>query len=143
MAEFETRTIVVGVVLNRSRKLLLCKMAPDRGVFPGQWGLPGGGVEPNEKIENALRRELIEEIGIEVTDIEPAFFKDKQLTKTFKDGSKRSIYMIFLIFYCVATTEELILNPEFVEYKWVRKDEIREFDLNAETIDTLEKIDVW
>ena len=32
---------------------LLCKMADDRGVFPGQWALSGGGVEPGERIEEA------------------------------------------------------------------------------------------
>ncbi|MDI5349372.1 NUDIX domain-containing protein, partial [Salmonella enterica subsp. enterica serovar Kentucky] len=40
---------------------LLCKMADNRGVFPGQWALSGGGVEPGERIEEALRREVREE----------------------------------------------------------------------------------
>ena len=60
----EHRTIVVGLVWNRQNELLFCKMPDNRGVFPDQWGLPGGGIEPNEKMTDALKRELKEELGI-------------------------------------------------------------------------------
>lgn len=49
------RTIVCPLIQNDGC-YLLCKMADDRGVFPGQWALSGGGVEPGERIEEALRR---------------------------------------------------------------------------------------
>lgn len=39
------RTIVCPLIENEGH-YLLCKMAADRGVFPGQWALSGGGVEP-------------------------------------------------------------------------------------------------
>lgn len=39
------RTIVCPLIENKGH-YLLCKMAADRGVFPGQWALSGGGVEP-------------------------------------------------------------------------------------------------
>lgn len=56
------RTIVCPLIQNEGH-YLLCKMAADRGVFPGQWALSGGGVEPGERIEEALRREIREELG--------------------------------------------------------------------------------
>lgn len=56
------RTIVCPLIQNDGA-YLLCKMADDRGVFPGQWALSGGGVEPGERIEEALRREIREELG--------------------------------------------------------------------------------
>ncbi|SAP96792.1 pyrimidine deoxynucleoside triphosphate (dYTP) pyrophosphohydrolase YfoO [Klebsiella pneumoniae] len=46
------RTIVCPLIENEGH-YLLCKMAADRGVFPGQWALSGGGVEPGERIEEA------------------------------------------------------------------------------------------
>lgn len=46
------RTIVCPLIQNDGC-YLLCKMADDRGVFPGQWALSGGGVEPGERIEEA------------------------------------------------------------------------------------------
>lgn len=68
----EHRTIVVGLVWNRRNELLFCKMPNNRGVFPDQWGLPGGGIESNEKMTDALIRELREELGIAIKDIKPA-----------------------------------------------------------------------
>lgn len=45
--------------------------------------------------------------------------------------------MIFLIFHCVAQSEEIKLNSEFTEYRWVSQKEVFKLDLNVETIDTL------
>ena len=47
--------VIVCPVIQNNGEYLLCKMAPDRGVFPGQWALPGGGIEPGETMETALR----------------------------------------------------------------------------------------
>ncbi len=137
------RAIVVGLVWNRCGRLLFCRMAPDRGVFPGQWGFPGGGIEPGERMEPALRRELREEIGVEVEDIRPAFFKDCSHPKRLADGTVRSVYMIFLLFHCTAVDDELTLNDEFVEYRWVAESEVDRLDLNEETVDTLRRLGPW
>lgn len=48
------------VVASDDRVLLVRWLFPDRAV----WGLPGGGIEPGEDLETALRRELDEELGI-------------------------------------------------------------------------------
>ncbi len=137
------RTIVVGLVWNREGELLFCRMSPDRGVFPGQWGFPGGGIEPGETMEAALRRELREELGVEVGNIRPAFFKDALHKKTFADGDVRPVYMIFLLFHCTVETEELRLNDEFVEYCWVGEKGVGQLDLNEETVDTLRRLGPW
>lgn len=137
------RTVVVGLVWNADRRLLFCRMAPDRGVFPGQWGFPGGGIEPGERMEDALRRELREELGIEVADVRPAFFKDCLHDKIFADGTVRPLYMIFLLFHCRATTDQLRLNPEFTDYRWVGEEEVETLELNSETVDTLSRLGPW
>ena len=135
--------IVVGLVWSRRGELLLCRMNPDRGVFPGQWGLPGGGIEPGERMEEALRREMREEIGVEIENIRSAFFKDCLHDKTFADGSVRSVYMIFLLFHCTAMSDRLRLNQEFVEYRWVTKNDLSGMELNEETVDTLNRLGSW
>ena len=65
--------------------------ADDRGVFPGQWALSGGGVEPGERIEEALRREIREELGEQLllTEITPWTFSDDIRTKTYADGARK------------------------------------------------------
>jgi nucleoside triphosphatase len=139
----DRRTIVVGLVWNRDGGLLFCRMDPERGVVPGQWGFPGGGIELGERMEDALRRELREELGIEVENVRPAFFKDCTHDKIFADGTTRPVYMIFLLFHCNAVSDRLELNDEFVEYRWVREDEVADMDLNSETVDTLERLGPW
>jgi nucleoside triphosphatase len=94
------RIITVPLIHNDGGQYLICKMATDRGVFPGKWGLPGGGLEKGERAEDGLRRDIREELGIEVRNLKRLFFKDGQFLKSFADRSKGEVYMIFLIFSC-------------------------------------------
>jgi 8-oxo-dGTP diphosphatase len=59
------RLRVVAGVLRRDDTILVTRR-PDRPGRPGQWEFPGGKVEPGEGEEDALRRELAEELGCEV-----------------------------------------------------------------------------
>jgi nucleoside triphosphatase len=134
------RLIVVGVIFNRAGEVLLSKMPPNRGVFPGQWGLPGGGVEEGEIIEDALHREIQEELGLEIEILTPVLFKDGTYSKLLKDGSRKTIYMVFLIYRCQAVHENVILDPEFSDFAWVAPDNLSSFDLNLETLDTFRRM---
>lgn len=132
------RTIVCPLIQNEG-DYLLCKMADDRGVFPGQWALSGGGVEPGERIEDALRREIREELGekIELQQITPWTFSDDVRIKTYADGSKEEIYMIYLIFDCISANREVEINEEFQDYAWVSPADLTKYDLNVATRRTL------
>jgi nucleoside triphosphatase len=116
-------------------------MPPDRGVFPNQWGLPGGGIEPGERMNDALAREVAEELGVSLTEAKPLFFKDGLHEKTFPDGSRRTIYMVFLLFACrISSNETIRLNPEFCEYAWVEPSQLSNYDLNSATRDTFTRL---
>ncbi|MEB1081397.1 nucleoside triphosphatase NudI [Citrobacter portucalensis] len=132
------RTIVCPLIQNDGC-YLLCKMADDRGVFPGQWALSGGGVEPGERIEEALRREVREELGeqLVLSEITPWTFSDDIRTKTYADGSQEEIYMIYLIFDCVAANREVKINEEFQAFAWVKPEGLSAYDLNIATRKTL------
>lgn len=132
------RTIVCPLIQNEGC-FLLCKMADDRGVFPGQWALSGGGVEQGERIEEALRREVREELGeqLVLSEITPWTFSDDIRTKTYADGSQEEIYMIYLIFDCVAANREVNINEEFQDFAWVKAEDLGTYDLNIATRKTL------
>ncbi|HCI5730326.1 TPA: nucleoside triphosphatase NudI [Klebsiella variicola] len=132
------RTIVCPLIQNEGH-YLLCKMAAGRGVFPGQWALSGGGVEPGERIEEALRREIREELGekLILTHIAPWSFRDDTRVKTYPDGRQETIYMIYLVFDCVSANRDVTINEEFDDYAWVKAEDLKNYDLNAATRVTL------
>jgi 8-oxo-dGTP diphosphatase len=57
--------VAAYAVVTSSRGVLLTQFS-DRTNAPGQWGLPGGGLEPTESPEEAVRREIWEETGQKV-----------------------------------------------------------------------------
>jgi 8-oxo-dGTP diphosphatase len=50
--------------------LLLCHRSPGRRWYPDVWDFPGGHVEPGERPEDALRREVAEELGAELEGVD-------------------------------------------------------------------------
>ncbi|HLL19415.1 MAG TPA: NUDIX domain-containing protein [Rubrivivax sp.] len=57
--------VAVGVLIDAGGRFLLTSR-PAGKVYAGYWEFPGGKVEPGETIEQALRRELHEELGITI-----------------------------------------------------------------------------
>lgn len=57
---------VVGALLVRDGRVLLCHRHPDRRWYPNVWDLPGGHIATGETPADAIRRELFEELGVSV-----------------------------------------------------------------------------
>ncbi len=75
--------VAVGVILNPSGEVFICRRPPDKHQGD-KWEFPGGKVEVGEEFHDALARELTEEIGIKPLRVEPFLevqfdYPDKQV----------------------------------------------------------------
>ena len=69
----QTRTpvdVAVGVLIDAEGRFLLTSR-PAGKVYAGYWEFPGGKLEAGESVEQALRRELHEDLGIEIGAVQP------------------------------------------------------------------------
>ncbi len=62
--------VAVGVLIRPNGDFLLTSRPPGK-VYEGYWEFPGGKLEQGESVEQALRRELQEEIGITIGAVHP------------------------------------------------------------------------
>ncbi|SUG77121.1 Pyrimidine deoxynucleoside triphosphate (dYTP)pyrophospho hydrolase YfoO [Salmonella enterica subsp. enterica] len=132
------RTIVCPLIQNDGC-YLLCKNGRQPRRLSRSVGAVGRRVEPGERIEEALRREIREELGEQLilSDITPWTFRDDIRVKTYADGRQEEIYMIYLIFDCVSANRDICINDEFQDYAWVKPEELALYDLNVATRHTL------
>jgi 8-oxo-dGTP diphosphatase len=64
----QTHHVCVGAIIVKRGQVLLGHRSPNRAFYPDVWDVFGGHVEVNEKAEDALIRELKEEVGVEPTE---------------------------------------------------------------------------
>lgn len=109
----------------RDGKLLmeLDKVDPVRGPQGGEWELPGGGLDFGEEAREALRREVQEEMGLEVTYIseKPIYFW------TAKRLRRRGMewHWVFIIAYQFEVKDlNFTPTPECAEIKFFSKEEL-------------------
>ncbi len=57
--------IVTAAVIHRNGQVLIAQR-PDKGLLGGMWEFPGGKTEPGENLETCLKREICEELGVDI-----------------------------------------------------------------------------
>ena len=124
-----TRLIVVAIIENAKNQILLGLKKKDRGVYPGTWHNLGGGVEEGETLEEALRREVMEESGLEINSFEKMSFSDTVATK-YRDGKSEEIYHIFLGFLVKVKKGKLVPGEEFEKLDWFNKKDLDKVNIN-------------
>jgi mutator protein MutT len=101
---------IVNGILLRQGKVLLAKRSPMRRAYAGRWSFPRGHVEDGETFDQALRRELAEEVGIVPTDYHAVADIDDPT-----DGSV--VYRLYAV--RAWRGEPAIRDTEHTELKWV------------------------
>ncbi|MBL4644277.1 MAG: NUDIX domain-containing protein [Candidatus Pacebacteria bacterium] len=127
--------IVITVIIIKDGKYLITKRSPDKKRFPSMWTVPGGRLEADDYLqlpkdtefyrynvlERTLRREVQEEVGIEIDNIEYV----TSLATVHDDGSPS------MVIACVAdyTSGEVTLSDEDESFEWVTLEEAKGYDL--------------
>jgi 8-oxo-dGTP diphosphatase len=68
MSEARKHTEVAVGILIRADGALLLSTRPEGKAYAGYWEFPGGKIEADETVTEALRRELIEELGVTIAE---------------------------------------------------------------------------
>lgn len=111
---------VSAFILNKKNQVLLVKRSDIDTFLPGYWELPGGGVNENETPQEALKREIKEEVGLTVSINESLGANQYTLEE---HGEK--IPKTEMCFSCMSDSlEKINLSNEHSEYKWISKEEI-------------------
>lgn len=120
---FKYRPNVVALIINSDNETLLLNAAGRRSY----WGLPQGGVEKGESLEEAVRREVMEETGLtdlELVSVYPKMYQyewPKHYTNKGYKGQRQS----FCILRYRGPRNAVRTNPiEHKAYRWVKLEDL-------------------
>jgi len=113
--------LVVAVALVDSDGRVLIAQRPEGKQLAGLWEFPGGKLEPGERPEEALIRELREELGIEV--------KASCLAPlTFASHAYDDFHLLMPLYIC-RRWEGFVTSREGQALKWVKPAKLRDFPM--------------
>lgn len=114
---------VGAIILNPDKEILLCKSHK----WNNKYVIPGGHIELGEKMESALKRELLEETGLKVYDIQLLSIMESVFDQSFHEKK----HFIFIDYLCKTNSYDVKLNDEAEEYQWVHLDNIDNYKLGG------------
>jgi phosphoglycolate phosphatase len=118
-------TTVGALIFSPAREVLMIRTHK----WSDLWGIPGGKIKWGETAEDALRREVREETGLEIANIQFAIVQDCIRSKEFY----REAHFVLLNYTCDSPGGKVVLNDEAEEYQWLAPHAAFSLELNTPT----------
>jgi len=123
---------VGGLIHDGAGKILMIRTHK----WSHKWGIPGGKIERGESSEDALRREMMEETALKISDIRFVMVQDCIDSPEFF----RPEHFLLLNYLAKAESYDVTLNDEAEEFAWVTFEEAFKLDLNHATKILLDRV---
>lgn len=114
------RKVILTCIIKCIDEYLVVQRSKNDDFLPGAWEFPGGNIEDNELIFDALNREILEEIGLDISNF------DKKIVNVYDEIKSKNdlVHYIELDFLVEVNSKDLnvVLSREHDDYRWVKKD---------------------
>jgi ADP-ribose pyrophosphatase YjhB (NUDIX family) len=122
----------VGALIFRGRGRRGAILLVERGGHPlkGYWSIPGGLVETGESLDEAVRREVLEETGLRVKPVEMFGIFERVMN----DARGRAEYHYLLMDYiCTVTGGKLRAGDDVARVEWVTRGRLGKYRMTEGT----------
>ncbi|MEY4990302.1 MAG: hypothetical protein RIS08_528 [Actinomycetota bacterium] len=120
-------TVVVAAIIQNSQGEYLCCKRGDWKSAPNKWEFPGGKPEHDEYLEEALIREIREELGVEI-----------KVVRQFDRSKTGEIDLVCFVCELVGGTPSE--STDHSELRWVREEDLSKLDWAEPDLPSLKRI---
>lgn len=114
--------------------LLLVQKSEDDPHNPGKWEVPGGRMNFGEDVDEHLKREVFEEVGIDIVPGHPFHVWQWQLQRASDEGDRLDIQIVAVARLCTPLSLEVshagrVEDDYLAETRWVKIANLNDYDL--------------
>jgi ADP-ribose pyrophosphatase YjhB (NUDIX family) len=129
--------VIVTTVIEKNGEILLGQKSKNVGPYPNTWHLPGGGVDlEDESLVDAVRREIKEETGLEVSNMGRVNFDEDYEP----DKHGEMTHYVFLVYKVTPKTTDAKAADDLTELRWFKKSELKKLPLTRPSIKFFKEI---